>query len=59
MERRNRVGSGLFGVATGMKRLSLDPTHTAKSSAVREYLELVISGWFEMKIVSIYNVNVK
>ena len=38
------MGSGLFGVATGMKRLSLDPTHTAKSSAVRGYLELVISG---------------
>ena len=38
------MGSGLFGVATGMKRLSLDLTHTAKSSAVREYLELVISG---------------
>ena len=38
------MGSGLSGVATGMKRLSLDLTQAAKSSAVREYLEFVISG---------------
>ena len=38
------MGSRLSGMVTGMDRLSLDLTQAAKSSAVRECLELLISG---------------
>ena len=47
----SKMGSKLSDMAAGMKRLSLELTQTAKSSRVREYLELVMSDLFKMKFV--------
>ena len=45
------MGSKLSDMAAGMKRLSLELMQTAKSSRVREYLELVMSDLFKMKFI--------
>ena len=57
--RKVKGGFKIIWVAKGMESLSLDLVQAAKSSAVRECLEFLIPGWFKMKIVWLYSVNVE